>query len=131
MATELEERRSLGELVSDATRDLGQLVRQEIALAKTETKEELREAGRAGAMFGAAAVGGLLALILLSFAIAWGLAEIMPIGLAFFVVGAVVAAGATWAALTGRRHLKEFSPVPEETVETIKEDVQWLKARKS
>ena len=131
MATRLEDQRSLGELVSAATRDLGQLVRQEIELAKTETKQELRSASRLGAVFGAAGVLALVAVFLFAWAIAWALSEFMPTGLAFLLVGLGVAAAAAYAASLGRQKLKEFNAVPEETVETIKEDVQWLKARKT
>ena len=131
MATQLDDDRSLGQLVGEATRDLGELVRQEIALAKTETKEELRGAAKAGAMFGVGGLAALEALMLLLFAAAWGLAEVMPVGVAFLIVGLVLAAVATIAVLEGRKRMQGVTPVPEQTVETIKEDVQWFKARKS
>jgi hypothetical protein len=121
--------RSLGELLSDATRDLGQLLRQEVELAKTETREEVRHAARAGAMFGAAGVVAFLALILLSFAAAWGLAEVMPVGVAFLIVGLLFGGVAFAVFQTGRDRIQQVDPVPRETVDTIKEDVQWVKAR--
>jgi uncharacterized membrane protein YqjE len=132
MSTRMEtDDRSIGQLMSEVTRDIGQLVRQEIELAKTETKEEVQRAGRAGAMFGAAGLLGFLAVLLLSFAVAWALAEAMPAGVAFLIVGAVYAIAAFVAAQRGRQRMKQFDPVPHETVETIKEDVQWVRARKS
>jgi fatty acid desaturase len=123
--------RSIGELLSTATADVGRLVRQEIELAKTETKEELRTAARAGAMFGAAAVVGFLALLLALFAAAWGLAEVMPVGVAFLIVALVAGTVAFVAFSVGRERFKEFDPVPQQTAETIKEDVEWLKTRKN
>jgi hypothetical protein len=61
--------------------------------------------------------------------VAWALAEVMSAGLAFLIV-AVVVAGAAYAAFrVGQARMQEFDPVPHETVETIKEDVQWVKAR--
>lgn len=131
MAVGLEDDRTIGQLVSDAARDIGELVRQEIELAKLETKQDLRRAARAGAMFGAAAVAGLLTAMLVAWALAWALDEVMPTGLAFLIVGLLFAAVTFVAVSMGRDRLRGFSAVPEETVETIKEDVEWLRARKS
>ena len=55
----------------------------------------------------------------------------MPTGWAFFAVGVVLGIVAGAMALQGRRRLREFDPVPQETAENLKEDVQWLKSRKS
>jgi uncharacterized membrane protein YqjE len=136
MATSVErattdDTRSLGELFSEMTSELSQLVRAELELAKTEAKEEAAKAAHAGAMFGAGGVSAFLAAILLSFAAAWGLAAVIPDGLAFLIVGAVFAVAAVVCFLMGRARLQEFSAVPQETVETIKEDVEWARARKS
>jgi Putative Actinobacterial Holin-X, holin superfamily III len=131
MATQVNGDRSLGELFSEMTSELSQLVRQEIALAKTETKEELSKMTDAGKIFGAGAVLGYLAVVLLAFAAAWGLAAVMPTGVAFLIVGAVLGIGAALAFLAGRKRLEHFHPVPQETVETLKEDVEWAKTRKS
>jgi uncharacterized membrane protein YqjE len=129
--TQVDEQRSLGQLFSDATRDLGQLIRQEVELAKTETREEIRQATRAGAMFGVAAVLAFVALLLASFAVAWGLAEVMPAGVAFLIV-ALVFGGVAFAAFQkARQRIQQVDPVPRETVDTIKEDVEWVKARGS
>ena len=121
---------SLGELFSEMTSDIGLLVRKEIELAKTETKEELTRAGRGAAMFGAAGVAGLLALLLVSFAAAWALAVVIPTGWAFLVVGAIYAVIAAVVALRGREEMKRVG-APEQTIQTLKEDVQWAKARTS
>jgi cobalamin biosynthesis protein CobD/CbiB len=128
-STQLDDQRSLGELFSDAMRDVGQLLRQEVELAKTETREEVQRAARAGSMFAVAGVLGFLALFLLAFAVAWALAEVMPAGVAFLIV-ALVAGGIAFAVLqVARERVKHVDPVPRETVDTIKEDVQWVKAR--
>ena len=131
MATRVGDDRSVGQLLSDVTRELQALVRKEFELAKAETKEELQRATAAGKGFGIAGITGYLALVMLSFAAAWALTAVMPTGWAFFTVGVVFAAVAAVMALRGRRQLQKFHPVPEETVETLKEDVQWLKSRKS
>ena len=131
MATRLDDDRSVGQLLGDATKDLQALARKEFALAKAETKEELQNAAAAGKSFGVAGLMGYLALVMLSFAAAWALAAIIPTGWAFFAVGVVFALVAAVMALRGRHELQKFDAVPEETVETLKEDVEWLKSRKN
>ncbi|HEY7134407.1 MAG TPA: phage holin family protein [Acidimicrobiia bacterium] len=123
--------RSLGELFSAMTGDLGLLVRKEIELARAETKEELRTAGRAAGAFGAGAFVGYLAVVMLSFAAAWGLSEVMAAGWAFLIVGVVYAAIAAVLLVQARARAKEISPVPRETVQSLKEDVEWARARTS
>jgi uncharacterized membrane protein YqjE len=131
MATTFDADRSVGQLLGDLTKELQALLRKELELATAETKEELRRAGGVGKRFGLAALAGYLALVMLSFAAAWGLTAVMPTGWAFFTVAMIFGILAAALALHGRRQLRKFHPVPEETVETLKEDVQWLKARKS
>jgi hypothetical protein len=131
MVTRVEEDRSVGQLLGDVTRELQALLRKEFELAKVETKEELQKAAAAGKGFGVAGLMGYLALVMLSFAAAWALTAIMPTGWAFFAVGLAFALVAAVMALKGRREFQKLHPVPDETVETLKEDVQWLKSRKS
>jgi hypothetical protein len=121
---------SLGELFSDLTSDMSALVRDELSLAKVELKEEITKAGRAGGMFGGAALAGYMTIVLLSFAAAWGLAELMAVGLAFLIVGVVWGAAAAFLYLRAREELKHVHPKPEQTIDTLKEDVQWAKKQK-
>jgi hypothetical protein len=64
---------SLGDLVALAAKDISQLVRYEIDLAKTELRGDMRRVGLAGALGGVAAFVGCLVLVLCSFAFAYGL----------------------------------------------------------
>jgi hypothetical protein len=119
--------RSLSELVSDVTSQLQTLMRKEVELARSEVKAELSKATKGAAAFAVAGVIGLLAAIALVFAAAWGLAEIVPEGVAFLIVGVVLLAVAGVLFGQGRKKVAEVSPVPERTVETVKEDVQTAK----
>ena len=85
---------SFGELFSDLTTDMSGLMRDELALAKVELKEEITKVGRAGGMFGGAALAGYMTIVLLSFAAAWGLAEVMAVGWAFLIVAVIWGAAA-------------------------------------
>jgi uncharacterized membrane protein YqjE len=120
---------SLGELFSTLTSDLSQLVRSEMELARVEIREEASKAGKAAGMLGGGAVAALVALILLTSAVAWGLAEVVDAGWAFLIVGVVVGAAAAVLAMNGRKKLAEVRPVPDQTVETLKEDARWAKAQ--
>jgi uncharacterized membrane protein YqjE len=122
--------KSIGELFSELTADLGHLVRQEVELAKTEAREEVKRVGKGAGMLAAAGVGALLALILISFAAAWLLDKAMDRGAAFALVALIWAVIAGILALVGKKQLAAAKPLPQ-TVETLKEDVQWAKAQKS
>ena len=120
---------SPGELASEVAKDLSTLVRQEIALAKAELQQEAKTAGVAAGAFGGAGFAGYFVLVFLSLALMWGLDAWLPLGWAAVIVAGVWAViGAIFAAV-GRSRLKRFSPKPERTIETVKEDVKWAKTR--
>jgi hypothetical protein len=118
-------------LVSQVTEDFTRLVRQEVELAKAEVRQEAAKAGKAAGMLGGAGFGGHLALVFLSLALMFGLGELMPIGWAAVIVGVLWAVVAAVLFVTGRNQLKNVSPAPKQTIETVKEDVQWAKTRTS
>lgn len=118
---------SIGQLIGDISDDLTQLFRQEVELAKVEIKQEAAKAGKAAGMLGGAGFAGYLAVVLLSFALVFGLANVMDAGWAALIVAVIwaVIGGVLYA--IGRKRLKTVDPVPRRTVDTIKEDAQWLK----
>ena len=128
---DVRENASLGQLFSRLTEDLSNLVRSEIELAKVEINETVKSARTAGISFGAAGFLGVMAFVMLTFAAAWGLAEVVETGVAFLIVGGVYGLIALALALIGRKRLQAAKPVPEQTVETLKEDVKWAKQQMS
>ncbi len=121
---------STAELVKDLSREVSELVRQEIALARAEMMEKGRKAGRGAGMlsgaavFALAAVGGSMATLILLLDLA------MPAWLAALIVTAVYAAAAALLGMRGKTEISEVGPpTPERTVESVKEDVQWAKTR--
>jgi hypothetical protein len=122
--------KSLGELFGDLGTQLSALVRDELELAKTETRQEVRRAGQAGASFAAAAVAALLVVTFASSALAWLLDQWINRALAFFIVALVWAVIAAIAVNAGRQRAKQIEPIPE-TVESLKEDVEWAKQQKT
>ena len=121
---------SLGELFAEMTRELGDLFRKEVELAKVETREEVRRGTSALVAMAAAGVAALLFLNMVSVAAALGLAEIMNRALAFLIVAIIWGVIAAVMFSIGRKRMAQVRPLPE-TTETLKEDVQWAKAQKS
>jgi len=122
--------RSTGDLVKDLSHQASTLVRQEIDLAKAEMAEKGRRAGVGVGLLAGAAVAGLLALGALTAFLTLALDEGMPPWAAALVVTVawvIVAAGLAYA---GREKVNEVgTPVPEKTIESVKEDVEWLKGQ--
>jgi hypothetical protein len=122
--------RPLGEVAGDLTRDLSLLVRQEIGLAKAELKEKGRVAGPGLGMIGGAGVTGLMAAGALTAFLILVLSIFLPEWSSALIVGAVLAAVTYVLVKQGKERVeKAGSPVPEQTIETVKEDVEWAKTR--
>lgn len=118
---------SLGQLLNELTGDMSTLVRQELELAKAETMQKVSQATRSIIMMVA---GGLLAyagLIAIVIAAAIALGSLMPYWLSSLIVGLVVVAVGAILIMSGRSSLANLSLVPENTVETLKQDARWAK----
>jgi hypothetical protein len=123
--------RTLGQLVSDASKDLSTIVRSEVALAKAEVKRDVTAGVAGAAMFLVAGVFAFLALILLLIAAAYGLvAAGLSAWLAFLIVAGVLLVLGVLLALFGKSRLGKIKP-PERTIRTTKETVAALKAPRS
>ena len=121
----------IGELLKQLSQETTTLVRQELELAKAEMAEKGKKAGKGAGMFGGAGVVGFLALGALTAALILGLDTFMKAWLAALIVGLVYAAIAGVLALTGKKEVQQATPpVPEQTVESVKEDVEWAKTQK-
>jgi hypothetical protein len=118
---------SVGELIGNISNDLSQLFRQEVELAKAELKQEASKAGKAAGMLGGAGFAAYLAVVLLSFALVFALSNVMDPGWAALIVAVIWAIIGAVLYANGRKKLKNVDPVPRRTVDTIKEDAQWLK----
>jgi hypothetical protein len=118
---------SIGQLIGDISDDLSRLFRQEVELAKAEIQAEAKKAGMAAGMLGGAGFAAYLAVVLLSLAVVFGLANVMDPAWAALLVAAAWAVVGAVLYTNGRRKLRTVSPVPQMTVQTLKEDAQWLK----
>ena len=125
-----ERERPTSELLKQLTDQTTRLVRQEIELAKLELQEKGKKAGVGAGMFGGAAALGLYALGALTATIILALATFLPGWVAALIVTVVYGAVAGVLALRGKAQVKQATPpVPEQAVETTKEDARWVKTK--
>jgi Putative Actinobacterial Holin-X, holin superfamily III len=116
------------ELVKRLTEQTSRLVHHEVELAKAELSAKGKQVGVGAGLFGGAGVFGLYALGALTAAAIAGLGELMAVWLAAVIVAVIWAAVAGVMALVGKGRVQAGSPpVPEQTVESTKEDIQWAK----
>jgi len=124
--------KSMGVLFKQLSEDLSTLVRQELRLAQAEMTEKGKRAGIGAGLLGGGGIVGLLALGSLTACLIAALATGMETWLAALIVTVVYAAIAGVLALTGRNRVAEAAPAaPEQTVETVKEDMEWAKTQLS
>ena len=127
MPTNIATDHSMGDLVQKATREMSALVRDEIALAKTEISGEVGKLGLGAGMLGGAGLVAHFGLLFLSLGGMFGLAEALPLWAAALIVGGVYVVLAGLLALTGKATLGSLSPVPRRTLATLKEDAEWAR----
>ena len=119
---------STGELVSRLSQDLSQLMRDELRLAQVEVSGKAKKAGVGAGMFGASGllalygVGAIVATVILA------LDLVMPAWLAALIVAVVLLAAAGVVALLGKKRVTEaVPPVPERTVDSVKQDIDAVR----
>ncbi len=120
--------RPIGELLRDLSQQTTTLLKQELELAKAEVAEKGKKAGAGAGLLGAAGVAGLATLGAFTAFLILVLNTFMPAWAAAGIVTLLYAIPAAILALRGRDKVKEATPLtPEQTVETVKEDVEWAK----
>jgi putative superfamily III holin-X len=120
---------SVGTLISEISRDLSTLMRQEVELAKAELTAEATKTGKAAGMLGGAGFAGYMVLLFVSLAAWWGLANAMDQGWAALIVAAAWTGVGVVLFVGGRARLRSVRPKPRRTVETVKQVPDALKGR--
>ena len=122
--------RPVGELLKELSEQTTTLVRQELELAKLELTEKGKKAGIGAGMFGGAGIVGFYAVGALTACLILALATAVDGWLAALVVAALYGLAAGVLALSGKSKVQQaVPPVPEQAVDSVKEDVQWTKSR--
>ena len=121
---------SLADLARQLSNQTTELVHHEVELAKAELRDKGKRAGIGAGMFGGAGALGLYALGALTAAIIAGIAEALPVWASALIVAALYGAIAGILALRGKKKVQQATPpLPEETVQSVKEDVRYTKQR--
>lgn len=125
-----DEQRSVSDLVGQAGEQLSRLVRQEVTLAKEELAEKGRRAGRGGGLLGAAGAVAYAGVLFLAAAVTAALSLTLPVWAAALIVTGALFAVAGLLAATGRAQLRRAAPpTPEETLGSVRADVEEMKGR--
>lgn len=123
---------SLGEMVKEVTSDLSKLMSQELQLAKLELSQEAKKAGTTAGAFAGAGVAGYFLVLFASLTLMFALRSLFDSYVwAALVVTLLWAIAAAVLYSRARATAKTIHPKPETTVQTLKEDAQWAKTRKS
>ena len=118
---------SFGELLSGLASDVSLLVKQEIQLAKVELTATGKDMGKGVGLLAGAAVFGLLMMMALTALLIIILDAFLPLWLAALIVTLLWGIVAAVLALSGKKQIQKATPPAEQTIETVKEDVQWAK----
>jgi uncharacterized membrane protein YqjE len=121
--------RGLGELVKDLASQTSTLVRQEIQLAQAEITQRGKLAGKGAGMLAGAAVAALLGLGAFTALLVVALDRALPLWLAALIVTVLWLAVAGALAMAGKTALQHSTPPAPQTIETVKEDIQWAKTQ--
>jgi hypothetical protein len=117
------------EVIQNIIGNVGDIVRSEVQLAKAEMKQEAMKAARGGALIAAGAVVGLFGLGFVFWTITFALTTWMPVWAASLIVGVLLLAVAGALAMAGLTRVRQVHPKPEQTLESVREDVQWIRNR--
>ena len=121
------EGRSLSDVFQNIVRNVQEIVRSEIRLAKTEVREEIIEAKSATLLLATGIGACIFAILFLLLSLVYGLATVIPSWAAALAVGVGLALAATLTLIASTRRFKQLTPTPEHTVESIKENIAWAK----
>jgi uncharacterized membrane protein YqjE len=122
---------SIGQLVTDVAAGVSSLVKAEIELAKAELRQEAQKAVAGIAGLAIAAAAGLMIVPLLSLAAVYALSEVMAGYWAALIVAGAWTLIAGLAGLFGAVRLRRVKPVPTQAIEAVKEDVRWVRDRRT
>ena len=119
--------RSVADVLQDMLRNVQEIVRSEVRLAKVEIRDEARRSLSSGIWIAGGVVGALSAWSFLLWTVAYLLATRMSMWVATLVVAVVMACVASLLIFGGIRRVKQIQPIPERTVGSVKENLEWMK----
>jgi len=124
-----ENSRSIADVLQDILANVQTIIRSEVRLAKTEVTEEATKAARAAGVMAGGAVAALFTVWLLLLTILFALATVMPMWGAALLLFALMAVVTVLLLMAGKKRFKAVHATPEKTIETMKENVEWVKSQ--
>ena len=112
--------------MAEVSRDISTLIRQEMALAKAELKQTVKQTGKGAGLFGGAGIAGFFTLLFLSIALWWALGYLMGNAWSAVIVAVIWGIVAAVLYFTGKKEIEEVEGMPQ-TVDTVKEIPETLK----
>jgi hypothetical protein len=124
---------SIADVLKSAVRDAQDLVREEIALAKAEARQAATRLGSGAALLAGAAIAGVIGLMLLLTAVSWAISEVfgLPVWAGFGITTVIMLVLAGVLAMMGKRRMNAARDAMPRTVDTMKENMEWMRARTS
>jgi hypothetical protein len=119
--------RALSDVLQDILRNLQDIVRSEVRLAKVEIRDDAKRAASSAVWIAAGTIGALSAWAFLLWTITFALSTRMSMWAATLVVAVVLAGAAIVLIVGGIRRMKRIHPIPERTIASIKENVEWMR----
>lgn len=119
--------RSITDVLQDIVANVQTIIRSEVRLAKTELTEEAAKAGKAAGMLAGGLLAALFTVWLLLLTILFALATVMPMWAAALLLFVVMAIATAILLISGKKRFKTVHAAPEKTIETMKENVEWVK----
>jgi Putative Actinobacterial Holin-X, holin superfamily III len=122
--------RPIGDLAKQLSEQVSRLVREELRLAELEMARKGKRLGLAAGMFGGGGAVALYGVAAIVAAAILGLARVVPAWGSALIVGGVLFAISGVLAVLGRKQVKRATPpVPQQTVDSVKADVEEIKER--
>ena len=122
---DISENRSLGDIVQDILQDVQKIIQAELRLGRMEIQEKAQRVKSASAFLGAAAVCGLLGAACIITTCIGALTLVMPLWLAALLMGILLFCVAAAAFTMGRTRIEQVDPLPRETLQTVKDTLEW------
>jgi hypothetical protein len=119
--------RSVSDVLQDILRNVQDILRSEVRLAKAEIRQEATQAASSALWVMVGIVGVLSGWMFLLWTAAYALAAIMPVWAAALVIAIAMAGAGSVLIATGIRRFTHVKPIPERTIESLKENLEWMK----
>ena len=119
--------RSVADVLQDILRNVQDILRSEVRLAKAEIRQEATQAAAAALWMTIGVVGLLSAWMFLLWTAVYALTTVLPLWAATLVIAVAVACAGGMVLTAGLRRFTRMKPMPERTIESLQENLEWMK----